>query len=156
MDFALWEYNEIGTIGDGKSGDTEGPQCMDGVSCAWGFSENPEEPPPPWAFFKHSQDIQTSDVFRMHVRQGLGCEIRAYVGFAGEGFDVHKHGETGQNTAHVLLADGTSMIGADISRDGEQHYGLLRPRIPEAPFDLALRCEAVTVCGTTLLRNRPL
>jgi hypothetical protein len=43
MDFALWEYSEIGTIGGGKSGDTEGPQCIDGASYAFAFSSDPAE-----------------------------------------------------------------------------------------------------------------
>jgi hypothetical protein len=46
----------------------------------------------------------------------------------------------------VDLVDGTTFIRPDISLDGQQHshLGHLRHHIPEAPFDLAVRCEAVS------------
>jgi hypothetical protein len=49
-------------------------------------------------------------------------------------------------TAWVCLDDGTTVIRTDISQDGQQHFhdGHLSPHIPKAPFDLAVRCEAVS------------
>jgi hypothetical protein len=46
----------------------------------------------------------------------------------------------------VGLCDGSTIICTEISEDGQHHYhqGHLRPHIPEAPFDLAVRCEAVS------------
>ena len=70
----------------------------------------------------------------------------ARVGFATEQYNVEKHGETNKSTACVCLDDGTTCIKTDISQDGQDHYHdrHLGPHIPEAPFDLALRCEAVS------------
>ena len=44
------------------------------------------------------------------------------------------------------MGNGMVSIGSGISRDGQVHFhhGHLRPHIPEAPFDLALRCDAVS------------
>jgi hypothetical protein len=46
----------------------------------------------------------------------------------------------------VWLDCGSTFIGTDISQDGQEHYhpDHLGPHIPEAPFDLAVRCEAVS------------
>jgi hypothetical protein len=70
----------------------------------------------------------------------------AWVGFGSEQYNAEKHGETGKSTAGVNLSYGTTFIDPDISEDGQEHFhsGHLRPHIPEAPFDLALRCEAVS------------
>jgi hypothetical protein len=94
------------------------------------------------AFFKHTQSLQAKDVWRMRVE--VGGDAR--VGFASEHFNAEKHGETYDSTAWVRLSDGTTRIYPDISEDGQEHrhYRHLRPHIPEAPFDLALRCEAVS------------
>ena len=93
-----------------------------------------------WAYFKHTRTLQAKDVWRMRVEVGGG----AYVGFATEHYNAEKHGETHKSTAWVRLDDGTTRISPDISQDGQQHYHSchLRPHIPEAPFDLAVRCEA--------------
>ena len=70
----------------------------------------------------------------------------AYVGFAGAGFDVERYRETYKSTAVMHLGYGTTYIRSDISLDGREysHISHLRPHIPKAPFDLALRCEAVS------------
>ena len=95
-----------------------------------------------WAFFKHTRALQAKDVWRTRVEVGGS----AIVGFATEKYNAEKHGETGNNTAYVSLGNGSTNIRPGISEDGQQHYhaGHLRPHIPEAPFDLALRCEAVS------------
>jgi hypothetical protein len=94
------------------------------------------------AYFKHSRSLQPKDVWRMRVEVGGS----AYVGFATEKFNVEKHGETGKSIAWVALGTGLTAIYTDISQDGQDHWhhGHLRPHIPEAPFDLAVRCEAVS------------
>jgi hypothetical protein len=68
------------------------------------------------------------------------------VGFAPDQYNAEKDGETYKSTAWVSLGSGTTFILPDISQDGQHHcYGShLRPHIPEAPFDLAVRCEAVS------------
>ena len=68
------------------------------------------------------------------------------VGFASAQFNAEKHVETHTSTAWVWLGDGSTLIRSDISQDGQEHIhpGHLRPHIPEAPFDLAVRCEAVS------------
>jgi hypothetical protein len=65
---------------------------------------------------------------------------------ATEQYHAEKHGETHKSTAWVRLDNGSTIIYPDISQDGQQHYHPDRfgPYIPEAPFDLALRCEAVS------------
>ena len=94
------------------------------------------------AFFKHSRALQAKDVLRMRVEVG-GI---AWVGFATEKYNAEKHGETYESTAWVDLDDGTTCINTDISEDGQDHHhpDHLGPHIPEAPFDLAVRCEAVS------------
>jgi hypothetical protein len=94
------------------------------------------------AYFKHTQSLQPKDVWRMRVEVGGS----AYVGFATEKFNVEKLGETHKSTAGVCLDDGETDIYPDISQDGQRHHhpGHLGPHIPEAPFDLAVRCEAVS------------
>ena len=95
-----------------------------------------------WAYFKHSRPLQAKDVLRMRVE--VGGEAR--VGFASEQYNAEKHNETYESTAWVRLSNGLTFIGTDISEDGQDHYHdcHLGPHIPEAPFDLALRCEAVS------------
>ena len=95
-----------------------------------------------WAIFKHCRSLQAKDVWKMRVEVGGW----ANVGFASEQFNVEKHGETYKSTAYVVLSSGTTRIFPDISEDGQDHYHdcHLGPHIPEAPFDLALRCEAVS------------
>jgi hypothetical protein len=94
------------------------------------------------ARFKHSRVLQAKDVWRMRVKVGG----YARVGFATEKYNAEKHGETYKSTAFVCLDDGTTVIRTDISEDGQQHFhpDHLGPHIPEAPFDLAVRCEAVS------------
>ena len=115
-----WSHNEGGEIIEGR------PQ---GKGNGYGF-------------FKHTRSLQAKDVWRMRVEVG-GL---AFVGFATGHFNAEKHGETCKSTAGVDLDDGTTRIYPDISEDGQEHYhyGHLRPHIPEAPFDLAVRCEAVS------------
>jgi hypothetical protein len=66
----------------------------------------------------------------------------AWVGFATEQYNAEK--ETCQSRALVSLDTGTTHIGTDISHDGQEHCHRvhLRLHIPEAPFDLAVRCGA--------------
>ena len=70
----------------------------------------------------------------------------AYIGFANEHYNAEKHGKTCQSTACVWLYDGMTFIDTAISQDGQEHYhdNHLGPHIPAAPFDLAVRCEAVS------------
>ena len=70
----------------------------------------------------------------------------AFVGFASEQYNAEKHNETYESTAWVRLYNGTTVIYSDISEDGQDHSHdyHLHPHIPEAPFDLAVRCEAVS------------
>jgi hypothetical protein len=66
----------------------------------------------------------------------------ARVGFATEQFNVEKYAETCDSTAWVVLRNGTTAIGSDISHDGQDHYHVnhLGPHIPETkPYDVALR-----------------
>ena len=114
-----WSHNEGGEITDGR------PQSKGG-----------------YAPFKHTRTLLVKDVLRMRVEVG-GYAI---VGFATEKYNAEKNGETHTSTAGVWLDDGTTFIFPDISQDGQQHYhdDHLGPHIPEAPFDLAVRCEAVS------------
>jgi hypothetical protein len=115
-----WSHNEGGEIIEGR------PQWIKGGI----------------AHFKHSRALQPKDVWRMRVEVG-GI---AWVGFASEKYNAEKNGETHKSTAHVSLGTGTTHFFPDISEDGQEHYHdrHLHPHIPEAPFDLALRCEAVS------------
>ena len=91
-----------------------------------------------YARFKHSRELQAQDVLRTKVVEGG----EASVGFATENYDVEKHWETAESTAWVKLLNGTTRIGSDISRDGEEHVhpGHLKDYIPKTlPYDLALR-----------------
>jgi hypothetical protein len=116
---AGWSHNEGGEITEGR------PQSKGG-----------------YAVFRHTRALQAKDVWRMRVEVGG----HAYVGFATEQFNVEKHGETYESVAWVYLGNGSTRIRPAISEDGQEHYhqDQLRPHIPEAPFDLALRCEAVS------------
>jgi hypothetical protein len=114
---AGWKCDKNGEIKNGE------PQCKDG--------ENDAD-------FKHSQSLEAEDVLRMKVVAGRGAQV----GFAGEGYDVERLGETYKSTAYVRMDDGTTLILSDISEDGEHHdhHGLLKDLIPKTlPFDLALR-----------------
>jgi hypothetical protein len=95
-----------------------------------------------YAHFKHSRALQAKDVWRTRVEVGGN----AWIGFASEKYNAEKNGETHKSTAHVSLGTGTTHFFPDISEDGQEHfhYGHLGHHIPEAPFDLALRCEAVS------------
>jgi hypothetical protein len=114
-----WSHDEGGHITEGR------PQSNGG-----------------WAYFKHARSLQAKDVWRMRVEVGG----TAWVGFASEQFNVEKHGETHKSTAWVDLYSGSTDIDTAISQDGQDHYHPrhLHPHIPEAPFDLAVRCEAVS------------
>ena len=114
-----WSHSEDGEITEGR------PQSNDNG-----------------AVFKHSRSLQAKDVWRMRVEAGGD----ARVGFATEQYKVEKHGETVQRTSRVNLYNGTTFISTGISQDKQyhSHQGHLGPHIPEAPFDLALRCEAVS------------
>ena len=74
------------------------------------------------------------------MRVEVGGDAR--VGFATEEYNAEKHGETYDSTAWVGLGSGTT----GISENGQHHYHPrhLAPHIPKTPFDLALRCEAVS------------
>ena len=112
-----WRYSEGGEIVNGVLG---------------------QSPTSRGVYFKHPQELQGGDVWSMRVTEGGG----ALVGFANEGLDVERWGETYQNTAWVELGDGTTVINSGISPDGEDHYheDHLKDHIPETePYDLALR-----------------
>jgi hypothetical protein len=115
LDTAGWAHNGSGEI---VNGETRSPEGGD-------------------AFFKHAQELQGGDVWRMRV-EGGGAEI----GFATEQYNVEKPRETCRSIALVELYDGTTRIGTDIGRDGQRHYhqGHLKDHIPETePYDVALR-----------------
>jgi hypothetical protein len=114
-----WSHSGNGEITEGR------PQCRGGYAC-----------------FKHTRSLQAKDVWRTRVEIGGN----ARVGFATEEFNAEKHGETVDSTAAVNLYNGTTCIFPDISENGQEHVhpNHLRPHIPEAPFDLAVRCEAVS------------
>ena len=108
LDTAGWAHNGSGEIVNGQ---TRSPEGID-------------------AFFKHAQELQGGDVWRMRVVEGGD----AFVGFVEE--------ETEENTAMVCLNDGTTWINTAISQDGEEHYHQdhLEDHIPETkPYDVALR-----------------
>ena len=95
-----------------------------------------------YPYFKHTRSLQAKDVWRRRLKS----EGVRFVEFATEQYNAEKHGETYESTAWVHLYTGMTCINTDISQDGEDHYHdcHLGPHIPEAPFDLALRCEAVS------------
>ena len=73
----------------------------------------------------------------------------AYVGFATEQYNAEKHAETVDSTAKVSVGNRLTRamsMGNDISVDGEYHFFVnhLASHIPTAPFDVSLRCEAVS------------
>ena len=94
------------------------------------------------ATFTHSQELHAADVWRMRFEAGQ----HAVIGLAGVGHSVEEHEETFPITAVMDLITGTTCINSGLSLDGQQHlhHGQLRPYIPKAPFDLALRCEEVS------------
>jgi hypothetical protein len=116
-----WSHNEGGEIIEGRPQGTD-----DGV-----------------AFFKHTRPLLAKDVWRMRVEVGR----YAFVGFATEQYNVEKQKRAARESiAWVYLCGGSTCIFPNISQDGQQHLhgGHLGPHIPEAPFDLALRCDAVS------------
>ena len=119
LDTAGWAHNGGGEIVNGQMRSPEGIN----------------------AYFKHAQELQGGDVWRMRVEGGSAC-----VGFATEKYNAEKHGETYLSIIRAWLYDGSMWIHPDISQDGQEHcHGShLGPHIPEAPFDLAVRCEAVS------------
>ena len=114
-----WSHDEGGKITEGR------PQGKGG-----------------WAYFKHTRTLQAKDVWRMRV-EVVG---NAWVGFATEQYNVELNDETRKSAAYVSLGTGSTAIFSNISQDGQRHlyYDHLRPHIPKAPFDLAVRCEAVS------------
>ena len=117
-----WSHNEAGEITERR------PQCKRGLS---------------GARFKHSRSLQAKDVWRMRVEAGG----KTRVGFATEQYNAEKHVETYESIVWAYLYNGTTRIGSGISQDGQQYHhdsDHLGPHIPKAPFDLALRCEAVS------------
>ena len=95
------------------------------------------------ACFKHSHALRPGEVVRLRVEE----EHYAFVGFAGEEYDVKRDAATEASTAWVNLVDGSSCIGSDISHNGkehdhEEHHG--EHVSPRTPYDLALRVEAVS------------
>ena len=72
----------------------------------------------------------------------------AFVGFARQHYDPKKDDEArsgsfeeAKSKCKLGLLDSTTLIGSDISHDGQDHDLAPRFVIPEAPFDLALRCD---------------
>ena len=96
--------------GDGNGEIKNGePQCKEAV-----------------AVFKHSQSLEPEDVWTMKV----ACKSRARIGFALEGYDVERDGETCESTAFVTLGmDGTTVIRSDISEDGKEHQAIMQFRL---------------------------
>ena len=97
------------------------------------------------AYFKHAQELQGGDVWRTRVEDEEGGSPE--IGFAAEQYNVEKHGETEDSTARVYLGNGSTRIYSGISQDGQDYYhpGHLEDHIPKTePYDLALRCEAVS------------
>ena len=90
------------------------------------------------AYFKHARELQGGDLWRMRVGGGGRS---ACVGFAAEGYDIERDGETYKSIAVVSLFDGSTIVRSDISRDGQQHYhdDHLKDNIPNIPNDVALR-----------------
>ena len=145
LDTAGWVHNGRGEVVNGQTRSPEGLE----------------------AYFKHAQELQGGDVWRMRVEGGGALVVGgAIVGFATEQFNVEKDEETSNSTAHVSLDDGSTNIYSDISEDGEYHFhdDHLKDHIPETkPYDLALRItkdgsyyrfnSTMTVCGTTLHRK---
>ena len=89
------------------------------------------------AFFKHAQELQGGDVWRMRVEGGS-----AAIGFATEQYNVENDEDTYNGTAWVVLGNGTTVILSDISQDGEKHsrLGHLEDHIPKTkPYDVAVR-----------------
>ena len=126
LDATAWVHNEHGVLVDGN------PCCEDGYVC----------------FFMHPQPFGGGDVWRCRFD---GAGPGAYVGFACSSFDPTKWGQTWSSVARLGFASGeasgTTEINSDISQDGGSHFhhGHLGPYIPKTrPFDLALRCEAVS------------
>jgi hypothetical protein len=121
LEAAGWEFSQWGKIMNGQ------PQ-----STGIGGS----------AYFKHSRPLEAADVLKMRVQVGT----YAFVGLCGQAYDVEKYGETYKSTAWMDLHDGTTRIFSGLSQDAQDHSHLshVGPYIPKAPFDLALRCEAVS------------
>ena len=94
------------------------------------------------AYFKHDGPLAGGDVWRVRVEVARD----AMVGFSGAQFDAERHVETRGATAWVHLDSGTTSIFYGLSRDTLHHYNLshLAPLIPKPPYNLAMRCEAVT------------
>jgi hypothetical protein len=116
LDTAGWAHNAEGEVVDGQTRSPEGE----------------------FAYFKHLQELQGGNVWRMRVEVGGG----ALVGIAGEGYDVERQEQTWRSTAYVWLNDGSTFTNSDISRDGEEHYHYrhLEDHIPKTlPYELALR-----------------
>ena len=137
LDPAGWACNEDGEIKNGE------PQRKDHEDEDEDEEEDSDKTlAAPYliaAPFVHSQSLEAEDVLRMKVVVAGGG---ACVGIAGEGYDVERHVETCESIAEVRLDDGTTVIGPDISQDGEYHPHpcLLKDYIPETlPYDLALR-----------------
>jgi hypothetical protein len=115
LDTAGWAHNAKGEIVNGQTRSSEDRD----------------------AYFKHAQELQGGDVWRMRVEGG-----GAFVGFATEGYDVEKDGETYESTAWVWLGYGLTGIRTGISLDGQDHshHGRLDDHIPETtPYDVAVR-----------------
>ena len=71
------------------------------------------------AAFRHSQSLEAEDVLRTKVVAGRS----ARVGIALEGYDVERPRETWfRSIAYVSLFIGSTIIGSDISEDGERHF----------------------------------
>ena len=116
LDTAGWAHNGSGEIMNGQT--RRSPE---------GFR----------AFFKHAQELQGGDVWKMRVEGRYGL-----VGFATEQYNVEKHVETYKSTAGVSLPDGETSVFFAISQDGQQHRHCdhLKDHIPETlPYDVALR-----------------
>jgi hypothetical protein len=133
LEHAGWSSNEDGEVVNGL------PRSKGGAD---------------WACFKHAQELKANDVWRMRVEVGGD----ACFGIAGAGLDVERFSDLGgvqrvsgwKSIAMVYLAHGHTFIRPDISLDGQDHSHFdyqccgLGLHIPQAPFDLAVRCEAVS------------
>jgi hypothetical protein len=98
---------------------------------------------PGYTHFKHEHPLCAGDILSMYVEEGHA----GYVGFAGQSYNPKRAAETCTDTARLRLGRGTAGIFKDLSADNREKWSVshLASHIPKtAPYDLALRCEAVS------------